>query len=104
MDFIRGCNNVIAGTMKIYSTKLKELNNPTVEQCTMDDFDINYMLLHDVILMDVQAYTIKFVEKKKQEEQKTKRKLEEKIDKIQDTTDEDDIEELETLKQCLNDI
>ena len=41
---------------------------------------------------------MKFVAGMKHEEQRTEKKLEDRIDKIQDSTDENDREELETLK------
>ena len=95
MDFIVGCNNVIVEMMKTYSTKLRPISTPTAEQYTMVDFDINYSLPYDVIVMEVRAYTMKFVAEKKREEQKTKKDKEDKINKVQNSNDKDDMEEFE---------
>ena len=104
MKFIEGCNGVIASTMKAYSSRLNKIHNPSAEQCTTAEFDMSYTLLHDVILMEVRAYTMKFVAEQKREEQQMKRTLEERIDKIQNSVGIDDSDEMEELKQCVEDI
>ena len=70
MEFIVGCNDVIASQMKAYSSSLNYIQNPTAEQCTMAKFDISYTLLHHVNLMEVHAFAMNFVAEKKREEQR----------------------------------
>ena len=89
-----------ADTMKSYSDNLKEIDNLTAKA----DFSISHTLLHDVILMEVRAYAMLFAANKKREEQRIKKAMEEKVDKIQNSLEEDDIEELEILKKCISDI
>ena len=57
-----------------------------------------------LILMEVRAYAMKFAANKKREEQRIKKVLEEKIDRIQNSLESDDLEELDTLKRCIDDI
>ena len=71
-DFIVGCNKVIADTMETYSAKLNKIESPTLEQYTDAEFDINYTLLHNVIMMEARSYTMKFVAKKRKEQQEVK--------------------------------
>ena len=98
LEFVEGCNATIAGTMSAYSDRLKEMVNPTAEQCATAEFDISHTLLHDVILTEVRAYTMKFVAGMKRKDQLEKRILEERIDKIQNSDDVNKCKELEELK------
>ena len=61
MEFIEGCNAIIASTIIAYSGRLKEIELPTADQCANAKFDISYTLLHNVILMEVRSFTMKFV-------------------------------------------
>ena len=58
LEFVEGCNATIAGTMSYYSDRLKEVVNPTAEQCASADFDISHTVLHDVILIEGHIYTM----------------------------------------------
>ena len=83
--------------MKTYSEDLSNIENQTVEQCANANFSISYMLLHEVILMEARVFLMEFTVKKKKEDIRMKTVLEKKIDKIHNSTDEDDIQELKLL-------
>ena len=63
-DIIAGCNGIIANTMKLYSTDLKQYETPSAEQCAAASYHISNTLLHDVILMEARAFALKFCAKK----------------------------------------
>ena len=83
MEFMKGCNAIIAGKMKTYSDRLKEIDLPTADQCASAEFDISYTLIHNVILMEACYYTMKFVAVIKRKNQQEKKLLEDRIEMIQ---------------------
>ena len=103
-DFIAVFNKTIADTMKSSSKDLKDIETPTAEQCSNATFNINSTLLHDVILMEARAFALKFTARKRKEENLMKDILKHKIEKIQDTVDQDDAEKQKDLKRCLDDL
>ena len=89
--------------MKMYSQDLQKHKNPDSETCARAEFEIGNTLLHDVIMMEARAYTMKYTANKRKEEESIKRSLQAKIDKIQDSLDIDDGDRLENLKKhCRN--
>ena len=55
-NFIEGCNQ----TMERYFSELRNCENPSMDTYAQATFDISHTLLHDVILMEARAYTLKF--------------------------------------------
>ena len=71
LDFIQGCNDVIENTMLQYSGLFrldKMTSEPSKEQFADASFDISNSLLHDVILLEVRAFVMKFETMKKRKE------------------------------------
>ena len=95
---------MIANTMKMYSRELQLIDSPNAEQCASANFQINHNLLHDIILTEAQAYTMKYTANKRREANFTKNSLQLKIDEIQNSIDEDDRERLKNRKDCLDDL
>ena len=83
---------------------VKNIETPTAEQYSNFTFNINNTLLHDVIIMEARAFALKFTERKRKEDNLMKDILKHKIEKIQDTVDQDDVEKLKDLKRCLDDL
>ena len=48
IEFIEGCNKIIASTMRSYSSSVNHIDNPSADQCAAAEFGISYTLLHDV--------------------------------------------------------
>ena len=90
--------------MKMYSPDLQRYENPDSETCATAEFEIGHTLLHDVIMMEARAYTMKYTANKRREEESIKHSLQAKIDEIQDSVDIEDGERLENLKKCLDDL
>ena len=68
LDFINGCNDVIKNTFLQYSGQLKfdrMTSEPTNEQYASAKFYIGFSLLHDVILLEVRAFVMKYEAMKK---------------------------------------
>ena len=103
-EFIEDCNKVIANTMKMYDNKPQLIDNPNAKQFAYATFQINHTLLHDVILMEARAFTIKYTAKKRIEANFIKNSLHIKIQEIQDSPDEDNYKRLKNLKDCLDDL
>ena len=62
-EYIIGCNEVIKDTLTQYSGHLMQLKlstDPSNEQYCNATYDINYSLLHGVVLMEVRSYTMKY--------------------------------------------
>ena len=91
LDFINGCNDVIKNTLLQYSGQLRldrRTYEPTNEQYASAKFDIGFSLLHDVILLEVRAFVMKYEAIKKR---KSKEKImESEIDKLQNSVKEED--------------
>ena len=85
--------------MSCYSDRLKEMIYSTAEQCATAEFNISNTVLHDVILMDVHAYTMKFVAEIKRKRQHERNTLEARIDQIQNSEDPNVECELNELKE-----
>ena len=67
-EYISGCNEAIKNTLIQYSGHLRQLTliqEPTNEQFTNAVFDISYSLLHDVVLMGVCSFIMKYEAKKR---------------------------------------
>ena len=43
MEFVEGCNAIIAGTMKPYTDGLKEIDLPTANQCSSAEIEISHI-------------------------------------------------------------
>ena len=103
-DYIEGCNLLIKATMERYSIELQNLENPKDEQQTQVAFDIISLLLHNIFLLEVRSYTLKYKAYKKIESERTVNGLNNQIEKLQDYDKEDYIPKLELLKKCLQDV
>ena len=80
--FLESCNKTIAGTMKMYSADLQRYKNPDSKTCATAEFKIGHNLLHDVIMMEACAYTMKYTANKRREEVCIKHSLQAKIVEI----------------------
>ena len=101
LDFINGCNKVIKKTLTQYSGQLRELQMTqelSCEQFGSAKYDISYILLHDVLLMEALSFVIKYQAAKNRKSNGRKNEIESEIDKIQNSPKEKDIERVETLK------
>ena len=103
-EYITGCNEVIKDTLTQYSGHLRQLKlstDPSNEQYCNAPFDINYSLLHNVVLMEVRSYTTNYEAIKRRKKSEEKDRLENEIDKIQNTAKDEEIKKLEELKEEL---
>ena len=64
-DFVMGYNRLIKSIMKQYSQQLWNLDDPKYEDYPQARWDISPVLLHDVVLMEVRSYTMKYKALKK---------------------------------------
>ena len=60
-------------------------SDPTGEQYADTNFDISNTLLHDVILLEVRAFVMKYEAAKKRKEKEKTSNLESEIDKLQNS-------------------
>ena len=81
-EFIQGCNDVIKRTMLQYSGQLRlsKMNSePTSKEYADAEYDRSNTLLHDVILLEVRAFLMKFQANKRRKEKKETDNLESEI-------------------------
>ena len=90
--------------MKWYSKELQNLDDPKDEDYPQARWNISPMLLHDVILMEVRSYTMKYKAFKKREKELLMIGLRAQINELQDSNELMDTEKLEVLKRCLQDV
>ena len=64
-------------------------------------FDIGCSLLHNVILLKVKAYIMKYKAMMKRKAKEKINNLESEIDKLQNSNDEEDMKRVESLKEEL---
>ena len=74
---------------------------PTNEQYASVSFNIGCSLLHDVILLEVRAYVMKYKAMKKRKAKEKINNLESEINKLQNSSDEEDRKRVESLKEEL---
>ena len=101
-EYITGCNEVKKDTLSQYSGRLRQLKLSAItsnEQYCNAPYDINYSLLHDVVLMEVQSYTMIYEAIKRRKKNDKKDRLENEIDKIQNTANDEEIKKLEELRK-----
>ena len=67
-------------------------------------FYISKTLLHDVILLEVRAFMMKYQANKRRMEKEKTDLLESEIDKLQNSQEEEDIEQVNNMKKELQDI
>ena len=106
-EFIQGCNDIIKRIMLQYSGQLRlsRMNSePTREEYAGAEYDISNTLLHDVILLEVRAFVMKYQANKRRKEKEKTDNLESEIDRLQNSQDEDDIERVNNMKKELQDI
>ena len=62
-EYVFGCNNVIERTILQYSEQENLVNSPELpdQEPASCPFLITHTLLHDVILLEVRAYSLKYV-------------------------------------------
>ena len=76
----------------------------TWEEYAEAEFDISKTLLHDVILLEVRPFMRKYQANKKRMEKEKTDLLENKIDKLQNSQEEEDIERVNNMKKELQEI
>ena len=79
-------------------------SEPTREEYADAEFDISNTLLHDVILLEVRAFVMKYQVNKRRKEKERTDSLESEIDKLQNSQVEEDIEHVNNMKKELQDI
>ena len=79
-------------------------SEPTHEEYADAEFDISNTLLHDVILLEVRAFVMKYKATKKRKEKERTNNLESEIDELQNSQAEEDIERVNNMKKELQDI
>ena len=94
-------------TMLQYSGQLRTNRmNPELsrEDFAEAEFDISKTLLHDVILMEVRSYVMKYQAGERRKEKEKMRKLESEIDSIQNSMEKDKVERVNILKEELQEL
>ena len=79
-------------------------SEPTCEEYVEAEFDICKTLLHDVILLEVRVFVMKYQAGKRKKEKEETNKLESEIDRLQNSQDEEDMEWVNNMKKELQDI
>ena len=109
LKYIQGCNETITSTLLQYSEQLMTIKMN--QELTREDFadadvrlDISKTLLHDMVLMEVRSYTMKYQAGDKKNEKEEVEKIGSEIDSIQNSIDEKDIERVNMLKEELQSI
>ena len=101
-QFIFGCNHVIRKTILSYSEQYKNCditNYPPDNEISLATPEISYILLHDVILMNVRAYAMKYQAKLKREAIERSEKINEAIEELANSDDPEDITKVNLLKE-----
>ena len=94
-------------TMLQYSGQLRtnRMNHELSREEFADaEFDISKTLLHDVILMEVRSFTMKYQAGERRKEKEKMEKIESEIDSIQNSTNEKDVERVNILKEELQEL
>ena len=90
-----------------YSGQLRRsrmTSEPTPKEYADAEFDISNTILHNVILLEVRAFVMKYQAIKRRKEKEETSKLESEIDRLQNSQDEEDIEQVRKMKKELQDI
>ena len=74
-------------------------SEPTNEQCASAKFDISFSLLHDIILLEVRFFVMKYETMKRKKSKEMIDNLESEIDKIQNSPKKEDRARVENLKE-----
>ena len=74
-------------------------NYPPDHEISLATPEISYILLHDVLLMNVRAYAMKYQAKLKREALERSEKINEAIEALVDSDDPDDILKVNLLKE-----
>ena len=99
--FIFGCNNVIKKTIISYSEykHCTATEYPPDQEIPSIPSEISSTLLHDVILMECRAYTMKFQAEKKKEMIRKSRMINDRIEDLINSDDLDDMRKVNLLKE-----
>ena len=90
-----------------YSRQLrlnKMISEPTCEQYADANFDISNSFIHDVILLEVRAFVMKYEASKKRKEKERMSNLESEIYMLQNSQAEEDIKRVNNMKEELQNI
>ena len=101
-DFVEGCDCLINNKMKRYSSELQNLENQKDKHFAQAARDISLVLLHDVILLEANSYSMKYTASKKREAERIINELNIQIKDIQDSNEEEDVTKLGLLKEFLS--
>ena len=109
LKYIQGCSKTITSTLLQYSEQLRtiKMNRELIREDFADadiKFDISKTLLHDVVLMEVRSFTMKYQAGEKRKEKEKIVKIWNEIDSIQNSTNEKDVERVNILKEELQDV
>ena len=99
--FIFGCNNVIKKPIISYSEykHCRATAYPPDHEIPSIPSEISYTLLHDVILMECRAYTLKYQSEKRKETIKKGKRINDEIEELINSDDPDDMRKVNLLKE-----
>ena len=87
-----------------YSQQIEELDNPQDVDYAQAKWDITPVLLHNVLLMEVRSYMMKYKAYKKKEREMLTNSMKRQIEKIQNSNEEEDVYKVDILKKFLQDL
>ena len=96
-EFVFGMNNTLERVIKQYSSN--NLEPPGTQEPTLIPLMIPHTLLHDVMLMESRSFALKYAAEQKRKMLQTLTDLGKRIDEKADSNNEEDIEEVNFLKQ-----
>ena len=90
--------------MERYSSEIQQHDDLKDENYAQANFEISPLLLHNVILMDVRSYTLKYRACKHRQYDSLINGLKTQIEELQESDEDNDIKKLILLKKCLQDV
>ena len=105
-DYVFGCNNVIEKTILQYSEQKNPMVSPELPDQVLASRSllISHTLLHDVILLEVRAYSLKYSANMKRKMLKRTEELNDLIEQKMNSDVMEDMDMVEVLKQEVQDI
>ena len=101
-EFVFGINNTLENVIKQYSSD--NLEAPETQEPTLRPLLISHTLLHDMMLLESRSFALKYAAEQKRKMLQKTNELGKMIDKKADSVKEEDIEEVEFLKQEIQNI
>ena len=105
-EYVFGCNNVIERTIMQYSEQKNLVDSPKLADQTLTSHSllISHTLLHDIILLEVRAYSLKYAANMKRKMLKRMEELNDLIEQKINSDMTEDMDMVEVLKQEVQDI